>query len=253
MITMNNDKIRIEEIELKYLNKFYYFLKYTEEEMLFGFNTKEKIKDDWIDKYSSGISGFAVGAERIIYSLFNGKGIGQPNSCPVGSDLFFETEDAFIHIDLKTVQTRNIGDYNESIFVGTNQNSYTGKIFLSKDRERDYVSSLPYFYKNQGKSKICLTYFITILYEELNLKILNINILCMPNGLLYEHYGSKVLKAGKNTDKIRFNFSKVPDFELLNNTAKRIKVVYYEDSTLTEAEKKKLTFIKSIYNHQNTF
>ena len=79
----------IEEIECKYLEKFYYFLKYTEDEMIFGFNTKENIREDWIEKYKTGISNFSVGAERIIYSLFNGKGIGQPNSSPVGSDLFF--------------------------------------------------------------------------------------------------------------------------------------------------------------------
>ncbi len=40
----------IEEIELKYLNKFYYFMKYIEDEMMIGFETKEKIKDDWINK-----------------------------------------------------------------------------------------------------------------------------------------------------------------------------------------------------------
>lgn len=240
----------IESIECKYLEKFYHFLKYTEDEMLFGFNTKEKIKEDWIKKYSSVISGFAVGAERIVYSLFNGKGIGQPNSAPVGSDLFFETEDAFIHIDLKTVQTRNIGDYTGSIFVGVNQNSYTGKMIVNGTKERQYESSLPQFYKNQGNRKICLTYFITILYEEKNLKILNINIICMPNGALYQHYGARVLKAGKNPDKTRFRFSKVPNFEKLSGNKKRIKVVYYDDSTLSEAEKKKMQFIKSIYDAQ---
>ena len=110
----------IEKIELKYLNKFYHFLKFAEDEMMIGFATKEKIKDDWYGLYSSGISDFAVGAERIVYSLLNGKGIGQPNSSPVGADLFFEVSDAFIHIDLKTVEADgNIGDYTKNIFVGS--------------------------------------------------------------------------------------------------------------------------------------
>jgi hypothetical protein len=249
-MTTKEEMKKIEEIELKYLNKFYYFLKYVEDEMLFGFNTKEKIKDDWFDKYASGISSFAVGAERILYSLFNGKGIGQPNSSPVGSDMFFETEDAFVHIDLKTVQTRNIGDYTTSIFVGRNQNSYSGKMLVNGSQQRDYESALPHFYKNQGNKKICLTYFITILYEEENLKILNINIVCMPNGALESHYKTRVLKAGKNPDKTRFNFSQVPNFEFLDKDKKRIKVIYYDESSLNKSERKKMNFIKSIYESQ---
>ena len=71
----------IEKLENKYLNKFYHFLKFAEDEMMFGFQTKEKIKDDWFGKYDAKISNFAVGAERIVYALFNGKGVGQPNSC----------------------------------------------------------------------------------------------------------------------------------------------------------------------------
>ncbi len=80
---------QIEQLESKYLNKFYHFLKYAEDEMMFGFQTKEKIKDDWYGKYGTNISDFAVGAERIIYALFNGKGVGQPNSCPVGAEYVF--------------------------------------------------------------------------------------------------------------------------------------------------------------------
>jgi len=144
----------IEKIEAKYLDKFYHFLKYVEDEMMYGFQTKEKIRDDWFGKYDSKISDFSVGAERIIYSLFNGKGIGQPNSCPVGADMFFEVEDAFIHIDLKTVQTDNIGDFNTNIFVGTNQNSYKSEIVKANgssfEPKREYIPALPTYY-NKGK------------------------------------------------------------------------------------------------------
>jgi len=238
---------QIEELEYKYLDKFYHFLKYSEEEMLEGFNTKEKIKNDWYDKYKSGISDFAVGAERIVYALFNGKGIGQPNSTPVGSDLFFETKDAFIHIDLKTVQTRNIGDYNNSIFVGNNQNSYTGTI-NTKNGNREYKGNLPAFYTlPDGTKKICLTYFVTILYEDIDLKIININMLCMPNGSLSDTYKDEVLKAGKNPDKIRYSFSNIPDFKLLEGNKKRIRVIYL-DKTIDTSIRKHLSFIENIEN-----
>ena len=197
---MLSDK-KIERLEEKYLKKFFYLMKYAEDEMMFGFQTKEKIKNDWSGKYGAEISNFAVGAERIIYALINGKGVGQPNSSPVGADMFFEVEDAFIHIDLKTVQTRNIGDITKSIFVGRNQNSYKGKIIVSKKGgkiERSYEPALPTFYNKKKKNeKICLSYFITILYEDIDLNILNINIICMPNGELESHYKTRVLRPGK--------------------------------------------------------
>ncbi len=243
--------IQIEELECKYLNKFYHFLKYVEDEMMYGFQTKESIRNDWQNRYGNGqaISDFAVGAERIIYSLFNGKGIGQPNSAPVGADMFFEVEDAYIHIDLKTVQTDNIGDYTTSIFVGENQNSYASEIRQSSGTSfyplRMYNPALPKYY-NAGThlEKVCLTFFVTILYEAGNLNILNINLLSMPNGQLEPIYGSSVLKAGKNPGKVRYNFSANPTFKLLSNQ-NRVKVIYFNNSMNTEYLSK-LQFIKSM-------
>lgn len=257
MILNNNEKIKlskIEEIELKYLNKYYHFLKFAEDEMFFGFQTKEKIKDDWWGHYGNyegkGISDFAVGAERIVYSLLNGKGIGQPNSSPVGADLFFEVEDAYIHIDMKTVQKENIGDFSTSIFVGKNQNSYKGNIVVNKKGKkeiREYVPSLPTYY-NKGKSdeKICLSYFITILYNRENLDIMVITIDSMPNGELEKYYKNRVLKAGKNLDKTRYNIREVNKFELLDGKPSRIKVIYFNDN-MDENDRKKLKLYEKIY------
>ena len=225
--------------------------------MMYGFQTKEDIKDDWDGKYGAKISNFAVGAERIIYALFNGKGVGQPNSCPVGADMFFEVEDAYIHIDLKTVQTRNIGDITKSVFVGRNQNSYKGTMLVNKKGTgqiiREYEPALPTFY-NKGKvnEKICLSFFITIVYEDVNLNILNINLICMPNGNLETHYGTRVLQAGKNVDKTRFKFTEVPTFELLDEPKSRVKVVYF-DKKMSSKLKKSLSFYEDIYDEQADF
>ena len=226
-------------------------MKYVEDEMMFGFQTKEEIKDDWIGKYDSKISDFAVGAERIIYSLFNGKGIGQANSSPVGSDMFFEINDTFIHIDLKTVEADgNLGDYTKNIFVGINQNSYHSEIKQANGNsfnpQRFYSPALPTFYnKNKNNEKICLSYFITILYQKENLNILNINISAMPNGELESHYKSRVLSAGKLKHQARFNFTKVSKFELLENKPSRVKVVYLNNNIKLEF-KNKLKFFENI-------
>lgn len=232
-----NEIQQIEEKEKKYLNKYYHFMKYCEDEMLSGFRTKEKIKSDWIGYYGTNISDFAVGAERIVYALFNGKGIGQPNSCPVGADLFFEVEDAFIHIDLKTVQLDNIDDYNTNIFVGLNQNSYEGNMIVepekgNKQEIRKYKPSLPYYYsKGTSNEKVCLSYFATILYEKSSLDIYIISLLCMPNGILEKVYGSMSLQAGKNLDKTRYCFADTDRF-LSYSTEKRIKCIMRDDTKI---------------------
>jgi hypothetical protein len=252
----------IELLEKKYLKKFYHFLKYAEDEMLEGFKTKEKILDDWMGFWKKEQhSDFSVGAERIVYALLNGKGIGQPNSCPVGADLFFETKDAYIHIDLKTVEaTGNIGDYAKNIFVGENQNSYKHYMLVGKGKKqtkRNYSPSLPSFYnKGEKNEKICLSYFITILYEKKDINILNINLLSMPNGSLKNIYKHRPLKAGKNPGKVRFNFSETPYFETLfdkdteenrrNNC--RIKIIYMNENKCKTY--KKLDFLRSLYKQQ---
>ena len=246
----------IEELEYKYLIKYYHFLKFAEDEIMFGFKTKDEIRNDWWGFYSSNISDFATGAERIVYSLLNGKGIGQPNSAPVGSDLFFEVEDAYIHIDLKTVGASlrgktNIGDYTKCIFVGRNQNSYKGEMIVGRGRAvRQYIPQLPTFYnKNRSHKKICLSYFVTILYDKDSLDTLVMSIVCMPNGELEPIYGTDVLQAGKNPDKSRFRFTRTPMFRLLQDRS-RIKVIVFKED-MDIRYRKRLKFFEEVYRNQN--
>ena len=243
----------IERLEYKYLKKYWYFLKYAEDEIIKGFESKNEIKDDWEGLYGNengGISDFAVGSERIVYALLNGKIAGQPNSSPVSSDLFFEVDDAYIHIDLKSVLTTdgkehdNIGDFNTSIFIGQNQNSYKGNMIVNKGREnemvRPYNPNLPTIYhKNNGERKINLTYFVTILNNGITQKTEMISIMCVPNGELEKHYKERPLKAGKNPDKTRFNFKECSSFELLEGKPKRVRIVYINPE-MTNSLKEKL-------------
>jgi len=263
----DDDKLSLKEIEIlehSNLMSLWYFLKFAENDIIKGLNTKNDIKSDWVGKYgngSGGISNFAVGSERIIYALLNGKVAGQPNSCPVSSDLFFETDEAYIHIDLKSVTTNggvkehpvthkklkdNIGDFKSDIFIGENQNSYKSVITINKGKPnetvRPYVPNLPVVYsKTNGDKKICLTYFITILSNEATFDTELISIMCVPNGKLESHYKDRPLKAGKNPGKARFNFKDVNKFELLDETPTRIKIVY-KNPLMNDWVKKKLAF-----------
>jgi hypothetical protein len=199
------DEKSLEELELKYLKKYYHFLKFSEEDILHGLNTKNKIKEYWAGKWNvkdKNISEINIGAERIIYSFINSKLIGEPNSCPVGSDLMFETYDAFIHIDLKTVQSNNINDFRESLFVGNNQISYNGEYIVNSVKRDFSHANLPHFYDVNGIQKPCLTYFISILHDEITFETVCIYIASFPNGYLKNIYHGDVFKAGKNKEKL---------------------------------------------------
>lgn|SRR5699024_2701925 len=240
----------IEFWEYEYLKNIHHSLILDKERMMDGFSTKEDIRNDWEEFLGEEISDFATGSERIFYWLFSQ--FGQPNSSPIGSDLFFETYNAFVHIDIKTVTTDNIGDINGSIFVGNNQNSYEGNIHVrGNNPPRSYKGNLPTIYtKESGERKICLTYFICILYST-DGKIEFITLMCMPNGELKDVYGDKVLRAGKNPGKIRFNFSKTGKFELLEGEPSRVTFVLVNPE-MEEEYKNKAKKILQFYKAEET-
>ncbi|MFY9089376.1 hypothetical protein [Arcobacter aquimarinus] len=259
----------IEEIERKYLNKYYYFFKYVEDEMLNGFKSMYDIEKNWRKHWDSSKSDFSTGAERIIYGLLNGKAFGNPNSTPVSADLMFELDDAFIHIDVKTYGEKNRGDFTSSHSLEANQTSYYCEILEKATRSkmsptRVHKASLPAFYtKKDTTRKICLTYFISILTENKGRDLMAIVLTCVPNLRLKKHYSSRPIKAGKkvlpqtftsrngNNYKIgtgRFDFAAVGTFELLNNQPSRVKVIYYDSNKCSVYGA--LNLIGSIYSSQ---
>ena len=215
----------IEFWENHYLNQIEYNLKQDLDKMLQGLKSKDKIKKDWFNIFNNADkkrqnSDFARGAERIYYWLFSQ--FGAPNSSPIGSDMMFELYNAFVHIDIKTAKFDNHSDYKGKIPVGENQTSY-------KPKEYNYTVNLPsiYHYKN----KVCLTYFINIIYDitDDNIEIKAIVLLSVPNGKLSNVYKTEIVDAGKTgyTGKgFRYNFSKKPHFELLPEKPLRVRILY---------------------------
>ena len=248
----------IEEIEHYYLEKYAAILIGNKREIIQGLDTKKDILDDWVGRYGGKdqeTSLFDKGAERVLYSYINsGTTDGKPNSSPVGSDMFFEYEDAYLHMDLKSISASeeekgNLPDFSD-IFIGENQNSYKSKILFDRGgTPRDYTPNLPTIY-NAGKQneKICLTYLITLAFDMDNFDTLIITLQCIPNGLLYKHYGDRVIKAGKNPGKARFRLTDsrsgingVNKFELLEGNPQRFKVIYLKEN-LPETYKNDLAF-----------
>ena len=147
---MNDDQQTIEFWENEYLKQIEHCLRIDYDKMMYGFATKEYIKDDWKPFLGKETSDFARGAERIFYWLFNQ--FGQPNSSPIGSDLFFETYNAYVHIDIKTVTLANIGDYTRNIFVGNNQVSYCALIEKQNGNNEMYIPNLPTIYTKKEEN-----------------------------------------------------------------------------------------------------
>ena len=195
--------------------------------MLEGLNSKDKIKEDWFKQFS-GInkqrqnSDFARGAERVYFWLFNQLGI--PNSSPIGSDLMFETYNAFIHIDIKTAKFTNFSDYKGKVPISENQTSYQSK---------NFSSNLPFQYsiKDTNENKYCFTYVLNVIYgdEESNFEIIAILLIAIPNGRLKEIYGDSIIGAGKNKGKsFRFEYKNSPYFKICHKAklTKRVKFIY---------------------------
>lgn len=247
----SSNLIKIEKLEKKYLDQFYHFMMFANEALIVGLQTRKKIQTYWKNRWGAK-SDFDKGAERIVYSFFNTQGFGIHNSAPVGSDIFFETKDAFIHIDLKTVNAEtNITDHNNKCNIGPNQTSYKGP-YKVKNKIRKWIPNLPTSYTVGRITKPCLTYFITILYDKYNLNIINIYIVCMPNGILRKHYKERPLGAGKNPveTEARFHWSSCMEFELLKDKPKRIRVIHYDDKK-NPHYRKSLELIKQLYDCEN--
>lgn len=219
----------IEFWEKYYLDQMEFMLLQDKDKMINALNSKDEIKIDWIDAFKKKSCDIDRGAERIYYWLLNQLGI--PNSTPIGSDLLFETCNAFLHIDVKTSsyytgtnKDINASDFKGVVSIGENQTSYE---YIDNDKI-PHSSNLPQIYKS--KNKLCLTYIIQLVYDKEtdgNLKILGLVLISIPNGALKEIYGNDICGGSKNKNEaFRYYYKRKPKFELLNSNPYRIKLLY---------------------------
>jgi len=209
---MIND-IDLEELEKRYLEHIVTFLRQDLKGVVNGLNSRIGILNDWKNQFlATARSGYNAsdldaGAERIFHHLFTPL-FRFPNSCPIGSDLMYQTDEAIVHIEIKTSLVTN-PDYRGRVQLGRNQVSYSTKKFRP---------NLPQLYATVGLP--ALTYVIQIVHEHMNPKINALNVICIPNGQLLKHYGSKILKAGKagwkRATDIRYKYVEKPNFLLLS-------------------------------------
>jgi len=99
--------LKLEELEKRYLDYIVTSLRQDLSGLIKGLNSRIKILNDWKKGFlrtareGYKASDLDAGAERIFHHLFTPM-FKFPNSCPIGSDLMYQTEDAIVHIEIKT-------------------------------------------------------------------------------------------------------------------------------------------------------
>lgn len=227
----------VELLEFRYFNEIYWNLTNEKDKLIELLTTKERIREEWEHIFNASskektTSGLARGAERVLASLFPTTWL--PNSAPIGSDLMFETVDAIVHVDVKTMVESQME--KGKISVGLNQTSY-----FENDRF-GVRGNLPNYYKlaqDTGSiTKFCLTYFIVVIHTEKTDRyrageILRVDLICMPNGRLHTHYGNKIIGAGKSKNNSMRYIYRNQYFEKITShtgATERAKLVYYNKS-----------------------
>ncbi len=209
---MIND-FELEKLEKRYLDTIITSLRQDTEKVIEGLNSRIKILNDWRKQFLKTArkgqkqpSDLDAGAERIFHHLFTDI-FKFPNSCPIGSDMMYQTEEAIIHIEVKTTLITN-PDYKGKVQLGRNQISYSTSKFKP---------NLPFIYRSI--SVPTLTYVIQIVHEHMLPQINALNVVCIPNGKLLRYYGESILNAGKagwnKATDIRYSYAKQPYFLLL--------------------------------------
>jgi len=231
------DKTEIEKLEKRYLDDLVFFIKDNIHWLLERLKSKNEIKSDWLHIFKATsreaynkASELDKGAERVMHNLFGQYRVFSVNSAPIGSDLMFETSDAFINIEIKTATDSNPADFKGKIQIAQNQTSYS--IDKTSNGEKyPFKASLPKVYSN---GKICLTYVIQIIHNNNEDLPKIIFIYSIPNGELKRTY-SNCINAGKHEKKlnrlksrgdIRFLYRIANKFENLHKKPSRIKVIY---------------------------
>ena len=200
---------KLEMLELHYLNTIYEITLKCLPEILERFYLRIKLYSFWKRQFTKGeeikrLSDLGVGTERVFHSLFARKTNWLPSSIPVGSNLFYYDSDAFINIDIKSDYVENSWDYLGVAEVGERQTSYA--IQNTWGAKEKFMPQLPIHYEIDNKEKPCLTYILQIIHVDID-QILQkkydpnaiaLILLAIPNGLLYERYGEKIIEEPKS-------------------------------------------------------
>jgi hypothetical protein len=198
----------LETLELRYLNKIWDILLKYLPEILDRFYSRIKLHSFWEKQFAGGeeikrLSDLSVGAERVFHTIFAKNTDWSPSSIPVGSNLFYESDEVFLNVDIKSVYVENSWDYLGVAEVGERQTSYPMQNTWGASTK--FFPQLPSYYEANNARKPSLTYIMQIIHLDID-RILEgkydpnaiaFVLLAVPNGLLYEKYGEKIIEEPK--------------------------------------------------------
>lgn len=228
---MSKTHVELENLEFGYLKDIYNILVDDDSKIIKWLASRDKIIIDWEpifnrEKKKSKTGAVHRGAERVFYALVGFGGRWIPNSSPIGSDMFFEDRGtAYIHIEIKTSQSDNDGDFGGVIAMGENQTSYKATA-SNNGSPISHIPNLPQYYSD---GLPCTTYAIHLIYEPVSLDTVAILLICIPNGQLFEIYGNDIINKGKSKKdgSLRYAYKRRPTFETLLDHPLRVKCLYY--------------------------
>mgnify|MGYP000451461872 CR=1 FL=1 len=232
----------LERLEEKYLNIIYNQLYININPVIKGIMSRDKITIYWKEKFANQseqkiTSDIAKGAERIFSHYMVEEW--EPNSCPIGSDLFYKTNNAYVHIEIKTARVNSrTQDYKGLCPVSKNQTSYCATESYTKRTMIKTIPNLPYSYFEYP----CLTYAIQTIYDpDNNYSTLAVLLISIPNGQLFNIYGNNIAKAGKlKNESFRYVYSRNPYFEKIKKctpcSPHRVKFIYFNEGYILDNE-----------------
>ena len=185
----------IEELEKKYYNFYLELLRENEEYIKAQFQ-KMSGRLELAETYLLE-NVIAIGFQELVRSIFFRNTDYDVYMLPTSSDTSFESSDAIIQIDIKTIKSGDIyGDDGMRIIPHPNQSTYPG---VNEQNSKPFVPAL----KTQIDNKIYVTFFVRLVWEWVDetkkhssgIKISEFTLDSIPNGELEPIYGNLIIGA----------------------------------------------------------
>lgn len=213
--------IELEELEKKYFESLKSMIENNTELVKKGVERINASKDHWKGKIKID-NKIQRGVQEIIRSIIiRGFKNWETFTSPISSDTAFETDDAIINLDIKTVKNID-NDAKKGYFqIRRNQTSYPNKDVKGVPWNPHQPLSSEV---EPGKHLPTLSYFVKFIWarEEDKIKIKEVVICSIPNGKLAEIYGKNIIvnyktyeyedkkrERRKEGDTARFNIKKI--------------------------------------------
>ena len=187
--------VEIEELEKKYYNIYLKILREKEEYIKEQFQ-KMNGRLELAESYQLE-NVIAIGFQELIRSIFFRNTDYDVYMLPTSSDTSFESSDAILQIDIKTIKSGDIrGDDGMVIIPHPNQCTYPG---VNEKNSKQFRPAL----KTQIENKTYVTFFVRFIWEWVDkdhkhssgIKISEFTLDSIPNGELEPIYGNLITGA----------------------------------------------------------